>query len=52
MTAITAFLADGYSAVAADRLKATDFDRAALGARNLPYERLDQLTFDVLLGVR
>ena len=46
------FLSDGYSRSAAERLKATEFDRAGLGARNLPYERLDQLTFDVLLGVR
>ena len=47
-----AWLADGYSSSAADRLKATAFDRVSLGARNLPYERLDQLTFDLLLGVR
>ena len=47
-----AYLSDGYSAEAADRLKATKFDRAGMGARNLPYERLDQLTFDILLGVR
>jgi len=47
-----AFLSDGYSSSAADRLKATEFDRVALGARDLPYERLDQLTFDILLGVR
>ena len=33
-------------------LKAASFDRAALGARGLGYERLDQLTFDLLLGVR
>ncbi|MYD11255.1 MAG: xylose isomerase [Chloroflexi bacterium] len=47
-----AYLSSGYSSAAADRLKATEFDRVALGARNLPYERLDQLTFDLLLGVR
>ncbi len=47
-----AYLSDGYSAAAADKLKGTEFDRAGMGARNLPYERLDQLTFDVLLGVR
>ena len=47
-----AYLSGGYSGSAADRLKATEFDRVALGARNLPYERLDQLTFDLLLGVR
>ena len=29
-----------------------DFDRAALAAKRLNYERLDQLTIDILLGVR
>ncbi len=48
----TSYLTEGYSGSAADRLKATEFDRVSLGARNLPYERLDQLTFDILLGVR
>ena len=48
----TAYLDQGYSPDAAARLKAAEFDRAALGARSLPYERLDQLTFDILLGVR
>jgi xylose isomerase len=33
-------------------LKARTFDRVALGARGLSYERLDQLTIDLLLGVR
>jgi len=33
-------------------LKAKTFDRAAMGARGLAYERLDQLTVDLLLGVR
>ncbi|HEY0737879.1 MAG TPA: xylose isomerase [Herpetosiphonaceae bacterium] len=42
----------GYSAAKAEALKAHTFDRAALGARGLPYERLDQLTVEVLLGVR
>lgn len=46
------YLADGYSREAADKLKATSFDRPAMGARALPYERLDQLTFDLLMGVR
>lgn len=41
-----------YSAERAADLKARSFDRAALGARGLPYERLDQLTVEVLLGVR
>ena len=47
-----AYLASGYSKEAADKLKATTFDRQAMGARALPYERLDQLTFDLLMGVR
>ena len=33
-------------------LKAFDFDRVAIGGRGLKYERLDQLTVDLLLGVR
>jgi xylose isomerase len=33
-------------------LKAATFDRVALGARGLRYERLDQLTVELLLGVR
>jgi xylose isomerase len=35
----------------ADALLAQDFDRAALAAHGLQYERLDQLTMDILLGV-
>ena len=46
------WLGDGYSKEAADKLKAIAFDRAGMGARDLPYERLDQLTFDILMGVR
>ncbi len=42
----------GYSAEKATLLKEHSFDRAALGARGLPYERLDQLTVELLLGVR
>jgi xylose isomerase len=41
-----------YSSLKADALRAHNFDRAALGARGLKYERLDQLTVEVLLGVR
>lgn len=41
-----------YSAAAASALKERSFDRVALGARGLTYERLDQLTVEVLLGVR
>ena len=41
-----------YSAQKAAALKATSFDRVALGARGLAYERLDQLTVELLLGIR
>jgi xylose isomerase len=41
-----------YSSRKATALKAATFDRVALGARGLSYERLDQLTVEVLLGVR
>jgi xylose isomerase len=41
-----------YSRAAADALKARSFDRAALASRRLPYERLDQLVVEVLMGVR
>ncbi len=43
---------NGYSKATADALKAFTFDRKALGARGLGYERLDQLTVEVILGVR
>ncbi len=46
------YLSGRYSAEAASRLKNTSFDRAALGARGYAYEKLDQLTIDLLLGVR
>ena len=42
----------GYSRATADALKAHAFDRVALGARGLGYERLDQLTVELILGVR
>jgi len=42
----------GYSRATADALKGHAFDRKALGARGLRYERLDQLTVEVILGVR
>jgi xylose isomerase len=41
-----------YSRAAADALKTRAFDRAALASRPLPYERLDQMIVDLLLGVR
>jgi len=41
-----------YSSTKAAALKVASFDRAALGERGLGYERLDQLTIEILLGVR
>ena len=41
-----------YSPEKAGGLKAENYDRIALGARGLKYERLDQLTNELLLGVR
>lgn len=41
-----------FSADKAKALKAYEFDRPALGLRGQPYERLDQLVFDLLMGVR
>jgi xylose isomerase len=40
-----------YEADKAAALKGASFDREALGARGLDYERLDQLTVELLLGV-
>ncbi|HOS80208.1 MAG TPA: xylose isomerase [Anaerolineae bacterium] len=41
-----------YTPEKAAALKAQPFDRRALAGRGLHYERLDQLTIDLLLGVR
>jgi xylose isomerase len=41
-----------YSRDAVTRLRGRTFDRAALAARPLRYERLDQLVVELLLGVR
>ncbi len=41
-----------YSSEKAKALKAQAFDRSAIASRGLKYERLDQLTNEVLLGVR
>jgi xylose isomerase len=46
-SAVGPFSPDG-----AAKLKARVFDRTSLAARGLGYERLDQLTTEVLLGVR
>ncbi len=41
-----------YSAAKAEALKAQSFDRVAIASRGLGYERLDQLTIELLLGAR
>ncbi|HSD27943.1 MAG TPA: xylose isomerase, partial [Vicinamibacteria bacterium] len=45
-------IVQSYSNATVDALKGYTFDRRALGARGLGYEKLDQLTIEVLLGVR
>ena len=39
-----------YSSENAKALLATEFDRKALADRSLPYEKLDQIAFDILTG--
>ncbi|CEK12404.1 xylose isomerase [Chthonomonas calidirosea] len=41
-----------YSPSNAQRIMEMQFDRAALGKRGYAYEKLDQLTMEILLGVR
>ena len=41
-----------YSKDGAHKLLAYDFSRPKMAAKKLPYERLDQLTIDILLGAR
>jgi xylose isomerase len=41
-----------YSSDGREKLLAREFDRSSLAAKGLAYERLDQLTMEVLLGVR
>jgi xylose isomerase len=41
-----------YSKESATRLLTREFDKEAILKKRLPYERLDQLTVDLLLGVR
>ena len=41
-----------YSSANAKALLALEFNRRQLAARSLPYEQLDQLVFDLLMGVR
>ncbi|MBE2269245.1 MAG: xylose isomerase [Anaerolinea sp.] len=46
------YLSNGFTPEKAERLKAVEFDRDGIAAKGLAYERLDQLTVEVLLGVR
>ena len=41
-----------YSRDKAKKVKELSLDRAELAGKVLPYERLDQLTVDILFGVR
>ncbi|HXQ73966.1 MAG TPA: hypothetical protein VN844_25915, partial [Pyrinomonadaceae bacterium] len=41
-----------YSREKAQKVKDLSLDRAELASKPLPYERLDQLTVDILFGVR
>ena len=41
-----------YSSEKAKRVKELSVDRTELASKPLPYERLDQLTVDILFGVR
>ena len=41
-----------YSTEKARVLKEHQFDRVSMGARGLMYEKLDQLTIDLLMGMR
>ncbi|MBI5032908.1 MAG: xylose isomerase [Chloroflexi bacterium] len=47
-----AAFAGKYSRDKANALKAHPFDRIALGNRGMRYEKLDQLVFDLLMGIR
>ena len=41
-----------YSAEKAKALQGQAFDRSAIAGRGLKYEKLDQLTVEILLGAR
>ncbi len=47
-----ALLFGKYTAEKAQAIKAHEFDRKSIASRGLKYERLDQLTIDLLLGMR
>ncbi len=45
-------LLNGYSTETVQKLQATTFDVAKLAQRGYGYERLDQFTIEIILGVR
>jgi len=47
-----AALTSAFTPESMTQLKKMKFDRVALGSRGLPYERLDQLTMEILMGTR
>jgi xylose isomerase len=47
-----ALFSGGYSREAADTIRSTNFEPERLAQRGFQYEKLDQLTVDLLLGVR
>jgi xylose isomerase len=49
---LAALAASPYSRAKADALKARPIDRETLGRKGYGYEHLDQLIFDLLMGVR
>lgn len=48
---LSPLLSGGFSPQSAQALRSYQFDPEAIARRPLPYERLDQLVFDLLLGV-
>ena len=45
-------LISGYSKDKAQKLRSTDFDPDEIASKGCSYEKLDQLTVEILLGVR
>jgi len=51
-TELAELISEGYSPETMKKLRAWDLDPEALARVRLPYERLDQLVFEILAGVR
>ncbi len=49
---MTQYIGGKYSSEKAKALKAHSFNRAEIAAKGQPYEKLDQLVFELLMGVR